>query len=592
MATPPDEINRLREELKRLQQQLAELRQRELEGTREAGAAELAERRRREEMGLEKPMRREGETRGQYIARLRRFYAQQRRVQQRAERIALRQQAAEPFLIREENLPPLPTAPEPGESQEQFARRQRAVMEERDRIISEARARALAAARSVKTSELSEAEVEAMRSRTRESLRSSAIATAAQLLRLKAHADKIVVPYMPDPGESELHFQQRVTNATILRDTDLLDYESRLRGFRNDLQRLAPEELELERLRESGWTPEQISAYVETLPAGARKNIEAYRRMREYAQTVIQAVEFPEEYGLTPDGRYVRNVAMQGLEEAAVASLPALPSITKLIMGYNDAKKRAVSILDKANQMLRDVTSQIEQNIAFKFLVAVHKLPQDFNNTMIPQVPAEELIRQAQAYLMRRGGFIGIMDFTRYISARVVDAGPPPVIEPPLPPDPQEIIDVAADQLAQDYMRAQREMDSAKDQIISLYAQGAVTEAQLPEVVRWQTENGITLPQLPSTFGTPEAMFASNPRVKELIERIKTLRSSDSQVDRRALIQLVSSLYAATVNVLPEVPENAEEMTPGELERYAERVREAKNRADMARYILEETGMI
>jgi hypothetical protein len=578
MATPPDEIRRLENEIRRLRAELERTREEREEERRVPPAVlrrlpppppsrpgesprsfiarrreyyerlpELIEELEEETEGeieqppfrtaVPPPSREPNESMGAFIARRRKYYAQQRAALKEQ---AMREQMAA-MAIPQEMLPAVPTEPEPGETREAFLLRQRAALEERERAAAAIAAERRAQARSAASSTLTEEETMAMAQRRAERRTARAVRMARGILRQRAAAQKIEIPFIKGDEESDAAFDVRVAEATLQKEKAERAWLDAIHALENVLRR---PDVELA-------TRHTAAGAIPPSP----KFRAAVAAQKALAAAVLEVFYNPTEYGLTEEGLTQEEVR----ERRAAEMVPGVPivNIEATIDNYSRSKRDADAIVRTALDMLGHQYSQIDQWIAFNFLSNIGQLPQDFSASMIPQVPGDEFERQAKDYLERRGGFIGPVDHSAEITPTVLEAGPPAVLGPPRPTDPQEIINEAVDDMEGNYRRAQNSMNGDIATLAGAYTSGALNSAQRAAIEQFASQNGITLPAASEIPAAPEERFANNSNVQGVIAEIGRLRNMNTPESLSALRVLVARLAAESVSDNPDVAAQA-----------------------------------
>lgn len=576
MATPPDEIKRLQEELRRLREEVArsdveeeEIRRLPPEVFSRIPPAPVArpskpgrpgeslssymERRKEYYAGLpdiiatleeeeenpeEKrrrlgrmiaigggaPPRAPGESLGSFIARRRKFYAEQRVALREA---SVREQMAA-AAIPEELLPHIPSGPEPGESREAFLARQRSAVEERERVASSIRAERAAAARSAAQPSLTSEEILASSERSERLRARRAFRLGKSILIQKASAEKLEesVPIAPEIGESRQAFDVRQAEARLQAATAKHEWESAVHSMENTLR--------------------YPYAAISGGPSAPAKIAMTERVNKAFAQAVLDIVMDPESHGLTPGGLTQREIAAQRL--AAVSGQVPIVNLHATIDSYIASKRGQEALIREATDMLGHQQSQVDQWIAFQFLTSVNRLPPDFTADMIMKVEGDVFEQQAKDYLLRHGGFIGSVDHSNEVNARIVEAGPPPVFGPPLPTDPREIIDEAADMMKSAYGTEESGSGYALDTIVEAYRSGSLDGEQRSVIEQFASVEGIALPSPAAVSAVPEERFGTDSNVQGVIAEIKRLMVMNTAESRTALRALLARLAAETVS--------------------------------------------
>lgn len=582
MATPPDEIKRLEAEIRRLRAEMERSRE-ELEeerlspevagrippaptARRGESLASYMQRRREyyeqlpetirrleEEEGTEEerrrrlggilaargqpPERQPNESIGAFIARRRRYYAEQKQaLKEEAERERLAAMA-----IPEEQLPAIPSKPEPGESREAFLARQRAAVEERERAVASIMEERREAARSTAQPTLTQEEALALSERRTERRTARAVRLARRILKQRAAAEKIEVPFVPEEGESQAAFDVRVAEAQLRKSMAEKEWNDAIHAL-EEILRYPQVELAT---RQTAAGPIPPSPRLRAVAAANKA----------FAMAVLEVFYDPARYGLTPEGLTQEEVGEQRMS----AAVPAIPivSITKAIDDYTVSKRNADALVREATDMLGHQYSQIDQWIAFTFLSGIGKLPQDFTADMIMQVPGNEFEQQAKDFLIRHGGFIGLADHTAEINRPIMEAGPPVVLGPLQPTDPQAIITEAAGYMKEKYDDALRSMNNDVSQLVEGYSSGVLNAEQRGIVENFAAANGITLPPVAEVPATPEARFSKDSNAQGLINEIARLRSMNTPESMMALRALVARLAAESVSDNPDVAARA-----------------------------------
>lgn len=483
------------------------------------------------------PAREPGESTGDFIARRRRYYAEQRQaLKEEAERERLAAMA-----IPEELLPKLPAEPEPGESREAFLARQRAAVGEREKTAASIAGERRAAARSASQPTLTQEEVFALSEHRAERRTARAVRLARRILKQRTAAEKIEVPFGPDEGESQAAFDVRAAETQLQKTMAEKEWNDAIHALEEILRY---PEVELA-------TRKTVTG---PIPPGARLRAVAGAN-KAFAMAVLEVFYEPTKYGLTPEG-----LTQEEVSEQRIAAMPAgipIVSLTATMDSFMISKRDADALVRDATDMLDHQFSQIDQWVAFTFLSGIGRLPQDFTAGMIIQIPGAEFERQAKDFLIRHGGFIGATDHAAEINQPIIEAGPPIVLGPLQPTDPQAIITEAADYMKGKYDDALRSMNNDVAALVEGYSSGVLNAEQRGIVESFAAANSIVLPAVTEVPATPEARFSADSNAQGVISEIAKLRAMNTSESLMALRALVARLAAESVSDDPDVAARA-----------------------------------